>query len=235
MKPAARLPRVATRLSSSFHHRLSLYALAVTAVSAGPLAVTPKAEAKVIYTPAHVIVGNGGLQRYDLDLNHDGVTDITFETFLGGCTDGCQALLDVLLPSGNRFRGEKAGAGIDYVSALRPGVKIDGSGMLDCPSFCEMAASGTGAYGPGGEWLNVNNRYLGLRFTINGKNHYGWARLSVAVKPTRVRATLTGYAYETIPNKRIISGKIKGSNVITAQPGSLGDLARGMGRIRRRE
>jgi hypothetical protein len=42
---------------------------------------------------------------------------------------------------------------------------------------------------------------------------------------------LTGYAYETIPNKAIIAGKIKGPDVVTVQsdtaPGSLGRLALG--------
>jgi hypothetical protein len=39
--------------------------------------------------------------------------------------------------------------------------------------------------------------------------------------------TLTGYAYETIPNKPIIAGKITGPDVITLEPGSLGWLALG--------
>jgi hypothetical protein len=30
-----------------------------------------------------------------------------------------------------------------------------------------------------GPWCNVNRRYLGLRFLINGKNRYGWARFNV--------------------------------------------------------
>jgi hypothetical protein len=42
-----------------------------------------------------------------------------------------------------------------------------------------------------------------------------------------VSGTLTGYAYETIPNKPIIAGKMKGEDVITFQPDTLGDLARG--------
>jgi hypothetical protein len=231
MKPGASLPRVPARLSSSLHHRLSLYAIAATAVSAGPLAVVPTAEAKIVYTPSHVIIGHGGVQRYGLDLNHDGVTDITFETFLGGCTDGCQAALDILLPPGNQFRGQKAVGGFYYVLALRPGVKIDSTRMLACRSFCEMAVSGTGAYGPRGKWRNVKNRYLGLRFTIKGKDHFGWARLSVAIKPNQVRATLTGYAYETIPNKPIITGKTKGTDVVTVQPASLGHLAIGASAI----
>jgi hypothetical protein len=40
-------------------------------------------------------------------------------------------------------------------------------------------------------------------------------------------ARLTGYAYETVPNKPIIAGKTKGPDVITMPAGSLGELARG--------
>jgi hypothetical protein len=64
---------------------------------------------------------------------------------------------------------------------------------------------------------------------IEGKVHYGWARLSTPKDWDRNQrwATLTGYAYETIPNKPIITGKTKGPNVITVQEGSLGALAAG--------
>ena len=69
-----------------------------------------------------------------------------------------------------------------------------------------------------------------MKFTINGKVHYGWARLSVTnlKGKFRITATLTGYAYETIPNKPIIAGKTKGPDVI-ALPATLGHLARGSG------
>ena len=81
----------------------------------------------------------------------------------------------------------------------------------------------TSFYSDGGPWYNVPNRYLGLKFYVKGKAHYGWARL----KTTACHATLTGYAYETIPNKPIITGKTKGPDVITVQPGGLGALAPG--------
>jgi len=75
------------------------------------------------------------------------------------------------------------------------------------------------------------DRYLGLRFSIKGKIHYGWARLNVKVAEGSdfdITATLTGYAYETIPNKPIVAGKIKGTDVIEAvEPASLGHLAQG--------
>jgi hypothetical protein len=43
---------------------------------------------------------------------------------------------------------------------------------------------------------------------------------------------LTGYAYETIPNKAIVTGKTKGRDVITVRPASLGHSAAGAVRAR---
>jgi hypothetical protein len=42
-----------------------------------------------------------------------------------------------------------------------------------------------------------------------------------------ITAVVTGYAYETIPNKPIITGKTKGPDVVTLQPATLGHLATG--------
>jgi hypothetical protein len=49
-----------------------------------------------------------------------------------------------------------------------------------------------------------------LQFLIEGKVHFGWARLNVSCRGTDVFAILTGYAYETIPGKAIIAGATKG-------------------------
>ena len=84
----------------------------------------------------------------------------------------------------------------------------------------------SGAWVKGGD--GVKDRYLGLKFKIKGKFHFGWARLTVTITGKHdFGATLTGYAYESIANKPIIAGKTKGPDVITLQSGSLGHLARG--------
>jgi hypothetical protein len=85
------------------------------------------------------------------------------------------------------------------------------------------------ANGTFGQWMYTKDRYLGLQFMIDGEVHYGWARLTVAMQQIGdgLQATLTGYAYETIPNKPIIMGKTKGPDVITLEPASLGRLAQG--------
>jgi hypothetical protein len=63
-------------------------------------------------------------------------------------------------------------------------------------------------------WLNggkgVKNKYLGLRFFIHGKAHYGWARITVT--PGKFfQVELTGYAYETVANRPLDAGQKKES------------------------
>jgi hypothetical protein len=78
-----------------------------------------------------------------------------------------------------------------------------------------------------GEWRNVNNRYLGIRFQVNGQFHYGWARLNVRSRlrnfplSCNIFATLTGYAYETVPNRPIIAGKTQSADAKRPAPASL--------------
>jgi hypothetical protein len=108
------------------------------------------------------------------------------------------------------------------------------------------------AYGSGsfqdGPWVNATGRYLGLKFLINGRVHYGWARLTVnSFHFTQGEVLLTGYAYETEPNTKIRTGQESGHEVGSnpawlIEPGSevssLGLLARGADGVvlwRRRE
>jgi hypothetical protein len=67
----------------------------------------------------------------------------------------------------------------------------------------------------------VKDRYLGLRFETNGQNHFGWERLSVRFSKEGFSAILTGYAYETVPNKAIPTGKKKSAED-TAKSGTGG-------------
>src|SRR5580698_6440807 len=71
---ASPLPRKTANLSESIHHQLSMYALAASAAGVGALCFAKPAEARIVYTPAHVAIKpNGGL--FQIDLNHDGTPD----------------------------------------------------------------------------------------------------------------------------------------------------------------
>lgn len=191
-------PRKTVDLSHEVYQQLNKYALAATATAVGMLALAPSSEAKIVYTPAHVIMGND--QGYWLDLNHDGIPDFSFFNWLA-CTEYCWNSLYVVSPIKGKNDVEAApGRSFTYAYALKPGVAIDSKGR-----FTWFALMVNGSNGP---WFNVTRRYLGLKFQVRGKTHYGWARLSVHGTYGHVTATLTGYAYETIPNKPIIAGKM---------------------------
>jgi hypothetical protein len=81
----------------------------------------------------------------------------------------------------------------------------------------------------------MKSRYLGFAFDfgkVGHPTHYGWARVTTVHSegdnyPHYFHTTVTGYAYQTIPNKAIITGKTKGEDVITIERGTLGALALG--------
>src|SRR4029077_1885007 len=77
--------RIPAPLSDSLHRQLNAYALSACAAGVGVLALAVPAEAKIIYTPAHVVIGKG--QKFQLDLNHDGIKD--FGLANGSCGQFC--------------------------------------------------------------------------------------------------------------------------------------------------
>lgn len=71
----------------------------------------------------------------------------------------------------------------------------------------------TKSVGQWGKGRQIPGPYLGLKFMIGNEVHYGWARVVVSTKPQSltITATLTGYAYETVPNRPIITGVTQGT------------------------
>jgi hypothetical protein len=214
-----RTSRKAANLSGSLQRHLNAYALAASAAGVGILALAQPAEAKIIYTKTHHVIGRN--HHYVIDLNHDGIGDFTISNGYG-CGDWCASWLTVIPAKGNTAAGNQ----FHYALALSSGAVI---------GLKQFAFSGQKMFQVGeetfplGSWYNVTNRYLGLKFKIKAKIHYGWARLN-ARYGSRVAATLTGYAYETVPRRAIIAGKTEGPDVITVEAGSLGALAAGASR-----
>jgi hypothetical protein len=247
----SRQSRRRVRLAAGMEKSLSAYASAAIASGVSLLALTNSAEAKIVYTPTDTNIPIDNADYVPLDLNHDGIVDFLFRNLdYNGSADslavGCGL---IRVSSGNstcRYqRNQIWGRGGRFASALRGGFAVgtnksyfqQGGEPKGQPGrLAEMAivfGSIFGAYsysGTGGQWMYTKNRYLGLKFIIGGQIHYGWARLNVIKGPV-FQATLTGYAYETIPNKPIITGKTTGPDVITLEPvieaSTLGHLAQG--------
>ena len=204
MKRSPCQPRTESQLSPSTQQRLNSYALAASAAGVGILALTLPSEAKIIYTPTHHVIKNG--LSYKLDLNHDGKTDFTLHAGRTANTSTSVIFLSAKPAAGNGARGFGGG----WASALKPGSVVGPYQYFPGQEMADVAHTGGGGVYYAGSWLNVKNRYLGLQFKIAGRTHYGWARLTVQVTQSSITATLTGYAYETIPNKSIHTGQTKG-------------------------
>jgi hypothetical protein len=226
MKRTARKP---TNLSESLHQRLNSYALAASAAGVGMLALAQPAEAKIVYTPTDKVIKTN--EAYPLDLDHDKKADFFITNSGTHCgTDTCHRSLNVEPMPGNAVAGGIENRVFYAAWALGHGQRIDSRSLLKRGAGMAVVWEPSGSTCSWGYWCNVTNRYLGLQFKIHGQTHYGWARLSVKVSGT-VIPTLTGYAYETIPNKPIIAGKTHGPDVITLKDATLGHLARGASAI----
>jgi hypothetical protein len=230
-----------SKLSESIHGQLNQYALAATAAGVTLIALVQPAEGRIVYTKAHRVIELK--QHCDLDLNHDGKIDFIIKDSSHNLTSGGWWSLFVSAVAGNEIAGSFGKYGF-LASALERGARISKSRNFSgrAKMFFNCSGSGCYPYSPrtSGNWINVTNRYLGLKFKVRRKTHYGWVRLSVRYVPfSTLSATLTGYAYETIPNKPIIAGKTKGLDGMSVggpdaavtkpipKPASLGALAMG--------
>lgn len=210
--------------STSFHVLLNSYALAAGAAGVSLLALAEPSAAEIIYTRTHHVIGNGG--SYKLDFNHDGVTDLVIQNkYSHGCTfDTCWTWESLRArPAGSNQVVYNVYGAVAMKQGMRIGAADAFHGETERMVICGYLSR------PFGSWINVNDRYLGVKFKIKGQTHYGWARLNVQVQlPLTITATLTGYAYETVANKAIVAGETKGTDVLTiGQGASLGRLALG--------
>ena len=224
-------PSTPRKLSDTLQHRLNMYALAA---GAGMLAAAQPAAAEVVYTPTHQQIGDN--QTVALDLNNDGKTDFKIhQTWT--CTSFCEYIVGALKALPARSQNEvlgHVGRYYDYASALAAGIHIG-------PHKKNFAAGkrvlGAGGYDAGttsvgwcfGDWVNLKHHYLGLRFVIGGKVHFGWARLNETCGVNGDNtAVLTGYAYETVVNQPIVAGDTgMAGNAARPADRSLSRLARG--------
>ena len=231
-----------TRLNESVHQQLSSYALAASAAGMGVLAWAQPAGARIVYTPTNVQLMNG--QNIYVDLNHDGTNDFYFVGQQSQKTSSGFAFLAISPePGTNRnaiWAVESNGHGCAV--ELPPGRRV-GSGrpfQANSVGLFFRSWGWTGGTSHCAWWKKLGSHYVGLKFHIQGKIHYGWARVKVESYP-HYAATLTGYAYETITNQAIITGKTKGAdeigsfeqasaaslNATAPQPPTLGLLALG--------
>jgi hypothetical protein len=216
-----------------------MYALAASAAGVGALCFAKPAEARIVYTPAQLAIkANGGWFRIDLD--HDGSPDFglrnnwfhTYFSYRDLLVRQSQSPNEIWMTNSMCAGAESSGA-----APLPKGKRIGPNGEFKHRTYgAGMAYAGKAT--TCGPWARQSNlqAYLGLKFTINGKIHFGWARVKVDTLQRPFSVILTGYAYETIPGKAIVAGATKGPDDAeptaafsshTPEPATLGALALG--------
>jgi hypothetical protein len=238
-------PRKTANLSNSVHRQLNLYAIGATAAGVGILALAQTVEGKIVYTPAHMGILYGEQAPFDID--NSGGPDFYFSDY-GSFSRNHSLYLKIrgLVP-GNSVVAAYGAAKHAGAAALEAGVRVGPKRhFVNRTYMARVTFQGSNGTNPMFfyPWANggkgVKKRYLGIKFVVEGKVHYGWARLNVFFgSDGSVVGRLTGYAYETIPNKPITTGQTNGSNDTSinapiaslaapaTQRGSLGMLAQG--------
>jgi hypothetical protein len=214
-------PRTTAQFSDSTHHQLNMYAVAAGAAGVGMLASAQPAEARIVYTPANIpIVQNNGF--VELDLNHDGINDFQFYNFYcsGTCPNYVErgkrppegfaefALTVGPVQASNRVRSVESNR-VPCAAHLLKGKTVGPHSPFQpghSSLFMDQGAGSFTSFHSFGPWLKAKQGFLGLKFVIKGKIHFGWAHIQIAGKSS---PTITGYAYETVPHKAIVTGQTK--------------------------
>lgn len=232
--------RTAATLNANLESRLLSYGAAAAAAGVSLVALVQPSEAKVVFTPANQTIARNVL--YTLDLNNDGIGDFTISNIgtdfdigrkiqnTNGSSYTSVFMRAYAVAKTNRVWGT---GGLQ--SVLAKGVTLSSKGQFNqiggLMGHISSHNDGNIYQGP---WApkggSVTNKFVGLKFMINGQVHYGWARFDVKLRNAENggggHALLTGYAYETVANKPIVTGKTTGPDV-EIMPATLGHLALG--------
>ncbi len=214
-------PREIAKINPKLDRNLAAYMVAAAGAAGVSIAAAQSAEAKIVYTPKQITIAPR--TALPLDLNNDGVNDFVISNWQ---YDQVSHLSVIHQASANGVisKYQKLGPAADLAFGVQIGPNrfFEGVGSM----ATEGSRSGT-VFFSGGPWKDAHERYLGLKFSLNGETHYGWARMTVTAKGGIV-ATLTGYAYETIPNKPISAGKTSGlSDASAGNPAEMPALSHG--------
>jgi hypothetical protein len=213
--------------TSLLNRQIGMYSLAAAVASVSMLALAEPASGEVVITrktihvpihpylmpdPTKISMAGNGVDNFSFVLasvSFDGGLR-SFQAFGATQSDGVIAGGTYFAEALPLTRGAKIGPSANFFF----GPEID---------LVEGTNTSNGVFYSRGYWKgNLTNRYLGVRFQLNGQTHYGWVRMTVTSnvnlnKPT-LEATITAYAYETVPNKPILAGTAKSAAATEDKP-----------------
>jgi len=209
--------------SNNLNRQIGLYCVAAAVAGVSMLALAEPAQAEVVVTRKAIpvpITPWPTPEPVKISIANNGVDNFYIWRYSLASDRG------LLAWGANRGSSVEIGADGYYAKALAlpRGAQIGPSVSFfnNYTDLVEATESGPPRYSRGYWGGNVKNRYLGVKFQLNGQTHYGWIRLTVTSnvklnKPT-MEATITGYAYETVANKPILAGTAGTASAIVDKP-----------------
>ncbi len=179
-----------------------------------------RATSQINYTdiPNIVLTSENSKSRKtaNLDINGDGINDVqifaldTNVTVLGQTAS--VTLVSAEFFGTNELIGEHSQpTGLDLLkaTALSSGNTISNtSDFINATTSTgtqmypgAVLASDAGIYGTSGYFADATNKYIGIKFDIDGASHYGWILVDVIGDGEQI--TIKSVAYEETPNKAI--------------------------------
>ena len=187
-------PADSARKSSTknLNRQISAYSFAAAAAGVSMLALASPAAGEVVITKKTVPIPVSFFgQDVDISLTNDGNNDFRLSLLYN--FSSISTKIDGRILILNKLSHGKGVVGSQqfepYASALMRGTKIGPtanfvSSVVGFPYGANIEESGTASYYHRGskhlkgKWSgNAKDRYLGVRFLINGQTHYGWIRL----------------------------------------------------------
>ena len=222
--------RQRAQVEPRLEQKLVAYAVVASAAGVALLAAPQAAEAKVVYTAVNTQIT---YPPFAIDLNGDGAIDFFLVNggaasiagswqiqYLDVCHIGfsrCVSSSSMLQANADNVvrTGANGAAVLPFGANIGPGQQWGGKGQgvfMGGRLFYSQSQHPQKWEGPwAGGGKGETNKYLGLKFKIGNQFHYGWARVTFQVFSHGYQATITGYAYETIPGKAILAGATSGT------------------------
>lgn len=187
-----------------------------TGVAAAAVLLLPaNSRADVHYFDPEDIIIDDNNTSYGLDINNDNYSDFkiglntdsyynsTYYTyFYSFMTMSAMLNINYMIASN------------DFIKKLPENMTVGPDGPWDNVAvFCH----GTGFYfGTSiirGDWKeSAEEKFIGVKFKISGKDHYGWIRASVASTMCYMKVTIHDWAYEDKPGVSIKTGQTENSS-----------------------
>jgi hypothetical protein len=158
------------------------------------------ANGQIVFTDVDPDFSGGNGTSYELDMDNDMVSDFG----IIGSNAPAVGVYGVL-PSNSWVGSIQT---YRYPFALNSGAVISSAQTIWYGGVSNVGTLNyVSCYGGvgGSNWCGVNDKFLGLRFQIDGETHYGWAKLDVSLSGDSF--TIKEYAYNEVAGESIVAGQ----------------------------